>query len=160
MTNKMPRRITSDMLFDNSFKDFFNLFDSAPAFGMNKNIPSYPHFNLTNVDENGFYTVEVALAGFDKEDISVQFEPYKENPNSGVKVLSIEAKHKEVEPNGVDETDNYIHQGIAERNAKLALLTNKNDTVEECQYKNGILHIVVKRYKPEENKNIEQIDIT
>lgn len=150
----MPRRITSDMLFDNSFKDFFNIFDSAPAFGMNKSLPSYPHFNLTNMDENGLYTVEVALAGFSKEDISVCFEPYKQNPNTGVKVLKIQALHNHSEET---EGSGYLHKGIAKRDAKLSLLTHKTDTVENCKFENGILYITIKKSEPD--IKIEEIDI-
>lgn len=154
MTNKMPRRITSDMLFDNSFKDLFNIFDSAPAFGMNKSVPPYPHFNLTNLDEDGRYTVEVALAGFDKDDIAVRFEPYQQNPNSGVKVLKIEALHSHSEE---QEGSGYLHQGIAKRDAKLSLLTHKTDKVENCTYENGVLYITIKKTEPD--SQVENIDI-
>lgn len=154
MTDKIPRRITSDMLFDNSFKDFFNIFDIAPALGMNKSLPSYPHFNLSNVDENGLYTVEIALAGFNKEDIRVRFEPYQQNPNSGVKVLKVEAFHNHSD---VEEGAGYLHTGIARRDAKLSLLTHKSDTVEKCSYENGILYITIKKSEPD--IKIEEIDI-
>jgi molecular chaperone IbpA len=154
MTSKMPRRITSDMLFNNAFQDFFSIFGDAPAFGMNKNIPPYPHFNLSNVDEDGLYTVEVALAGFDKEDITVKFEPYQQNANSGVKVLSINALHNHSDE---DEGSGYLHKGIAKRDAKLSLLTHKNDTVESCSYENGVLYITLRKVKPDDD--VEVIDI-
>lgn len=155
MTNKMPRRITSDMLFDDTFKDFFKLFDTTPAFGMNKSVPSYPHFNLSNVDEDGLYRVEIALAGFDREDITVKFEPYKQNPNSGVKVLNISALHEDEE---YEDKSEYLHQGIARRDAKLSLLTHSNDTVKNCKYENGILTIEIQKTTPDEG--VETIPIT
>lgn len=151
--NKIPRRITSNMLFDNTFQDLFNVFDSAPAFGTGKNIPAYPHFNLSNVDDDGIYTIEVALAGFERDDISVNFEPHTQVPNSGVKVLKIEATQNDTNDNPKD----YIHNGIANRNAKLSLLTHKDDTVKSCTYLNGILTIILLKVKPD--NEIERIDV-
>lgn len=157
MTNKnLPRRITSNMLFDNSLHDLFNFFDSTPAFGLSKSLPNYPHFNITDVYGDDVYDVEVALAGFDKDDITVQFEPYNKSGYTAgnVKVLAIRALHEHS-----DESEkNYLHQGLAKRDAKLSLVVGKDDEVLTCKYENGILKITLKKVRPH-SQDVHTIDI-
>lgn len=156
MTNKLPRRITSNMLFDDSLHDLFNFFNNTPAFGLGKTLPSYPHFNITDVYEEDLYDVEVALAGFDKNDITVQFEPYdKSGYKAGnVKVLTVRALHEHSE---ISEK-NYLHQGLAKRDAKLSLVVGKDDEVQSCKYENGILKITLKKVRPH-SQDVHTIDI-
>jgi len=143
------------MLFDNTFTDFFNIANNIPAFSMSSKVPAYPHFNITEIDKEGRYKIDVALAGCKKEDINVQFEPYHKNPHAGLKVLKIEAHYDHYDDEGAPK---FLHKGIAYRDAKLSLLTHKENVVENCSYENGILSIII--LKPtREDEDVEKIDI-
>ena len=146
MTNKLPRRITSNMLFDDSLQDLFNFFNTTPAFGLGKTLPSYPHFNISDVYDEDLYDVEIALAGFRKDEIGVKFEPYDKSGHKGgnIKVLTVQAYHDDND----DTQKVYLHKGLAKRDAKLSLVVGQDDIVESCKYEDGILRITLKKVRP------------
>lgn len=156
MNNKMPRRITSDMLFDSNFTDLFNVFNKAPAFGIGESLPSYPHFNVSSIYGDRFYDVEVSLAGFTKDEISVQFEPYRKHSNTNLKVLQVDATRENKQE---DDGKNYIYENIAKRNARLSLLVGQDDEVDACTYKDGILYITLAKPSKYTSNDVEKIDI-
>ena len=57
--------------FDNIFDHFENFFDDAQDFHSNLT-SSFPFYNIVKKEDNKF-DIEVALAGFDKKDISVEY---------------------------------------------------------------------------------------
>ena len=79
------------------FVGFDSLFEELNALADRKE-PNYPAYNIAKDDEE-HYRIEVALAGFLRDDINIQTEKG---------ILTIEA-------NKAEETGNYIHQGIAKR---------------------------------------------
>ena len=54
--------------FDDTYNRMTKLHDD-----LTKNIPNYPPYNIKQVEEN-HYVIEVALAGFNKKDVEVEFE--------------------------------------------------------------------------------------
>ena len=87
--------------FDNMFDHFEHMMDDSFFRGTMGNFPPY---NIVKTGENT-YDVELALAGFNKKDIEVEF---KEN------LLTVKSK-KEDKAEDTDEDGNVIHRGISKR---------------------------------------------
>ena len=86
--------------FDNIFDHFERVLD-----GDVMNIPTvnYPPYNIVRTGENT-YDIELALAGFSKDDIDVEYE------NNVLTVKSIKREETEKEIN-----DAILHRGISKR---------------------------------------------
>jgi molecular chaperone IbpA len=116
---------------------------------MSKVVGSYPPYNIKKVDENK-YVIEVAVAGFGKQDIEVEMV-------NGTLVIKGNTTIDTLTKDGTDVT--YLHKGIAERaftrHFKLA------DTVEvkNAELINGILKVWLESFIPE-SKKPRKIDIT
>jgi molecular chaperone IbpA len=95
--------------------------------------PSYPPYNIIQ-KETHHYLIEIAVAGFTKDDIDITLENGK---------LTVDGKKKE-------DSENYIHKGISakgfRRYFKLA------DTVEVvgADVVNGMLYVGLHNVIPEE----------
>ena len=83
------------------FVGFDSLFDELNKMAERKE-SNYPSYNIAK-DDDEHYRIEVALAGFSSDDISIQTEKG---------VLTIEAKKEE---NNGEIANKYIHRGIAPR---------------------------------------------
>ena len=115
---------------------FDRLFDSM------LNHPSknftYPPYNIVKHSDDN-YTIEMAVAGFSKDDIAIET---KEN------TLSIKSKEKgEV----VDETT-YLHKGISNRAFKRTFTISDDVVVKGATFENGLLNVELERIIPEEKK--------
>lgn len=146
MTN--IRRITKDHdIFGTVFDDLFK--------GINKGIDwnglpkagdtNHPRINIStpvNVDGGKQYTMEFALAGYKREEISAYVEDVPTN-GSVYKVLTVS-----VEPNN-DDTTEYITKEISKRKASRKVILGSNDLIVNADYIDGILTLVVFR---EDNK--------
>ena len=110
--------------------DFFNRLD---AFGDSTSV-NYPPYNIYKVDD-ATQEVQIALAGFKKEDIEVAVER---------QVLSVRATH-ETKGNG----EGYIHKGIAYRNVARNWQLSDNAMVSDVSFVDGLLTITVKLEVPE-----------
>jgi molecular chaperone IbpA len=98
---------------------------------------SFPPYNLLKVDDDT-YKVELALAGYSKEDVEITVE------KDLLKVKSIEK---------VDEdTDEVLHQGIAKRLWTQQFVLGEYMVVKGADLKDGLLTITVERQIPEELK--------
>jgi len=95
--------------FDDVFDHFERMFDgdvfTAP-------MTNYPPYNIVRTGDNT-YDIEVALAGFGKKDINVE---YAENTLTIKSVKTDEDK---------ESKDGVIHKGISKRQ-KLLILSNFN----------------------------------
>ena len=97
---------------------------------------SYPPYNIVKHDAENF-SIELALAGFDKKDITISKEK---------EVLNIEGKQKE------GETLEYVHRGLASRSFKRTFTLADDIVVKGADMKNGILSVSLERIVPEEDK--------
>lgn len=140
--------MTLPSIFGN-FKDFDRLwvgFDDQLARmaemhdAIAKNIPNYPPYNLKKVDENK-YVIEMAVAGFAKSDIEVTMEDGK---------LIIEGKVKD--DTKEDESEQYLFQGLANRAFKRAFTLSDHIEINNAEYLNGILKVVLEKIVPEHKK--------
>jgi molecular chaperone IbpA len=99
------------------------------------NSTNYPPYNLVEVSEDT-YMIELALAGFNKEDISVEQEK---------NVLTIKGSSKE-------DPSKYIHKGIGARDFTRTFSLSEYMIVAGVTMENGVLRVLVVRDVPEEAK--------
>jgi molecular chaperone IbpA len=100
---------------------------------------NYPPYNIVKHDAENF-SIELALAGFDKKDITISKEK---------NVLLIEGKQEE------DELFEYVHKGLASRSFKRSFTLADDIVVQGADMKNGILSISLERIVPEEDKPLQ-----
>ena len=114
----------------------------------NNAIAGYPPFNLKKTDEN-VYVIEMAVAGFGKNDIELTLEENK---------LKI-AGHTTLETLTDDGIKaDYLHKGISNRPFTRTFTLADNVVVNNAQYINGILKIWLNHMVPESQKP-RKIDI-
>jgi molecular chaperone IbpA len=100
--------------------------------------PSYPPYNITKLKE-GKWQIEMALAGFRKDDIEIKVQE---------RTLTVSS---EVEP--PEETyGEVIHHGIAQRNFTTNFALAEYVEVDEAKMEDGILTIKLVTNLPEEKK--------
>jgi molecular chaperone IbpA len=97
------------------------------------NSTSYPPYNLVEVNEDT-YMIELALAGFKKEDISIEQEK---------NVLTIKGSSEEDE-------NKYIHKGIGARAFTRTFSLSEYMNVTGVVMENGVLRVLIVKLVPEE----------
>ena len=123
--------------FDNIFDHFERMFD-----GDVMNIPqiNYPPYNIVKTGENT-YDIELALAGFSKNDIDVEYE------NNVLTVKSIKKAENVQEGN-----NGMLHQGISKRLFSKCFTVSDDVEVKGAELKDGLLKISLERIIPESKK--------
>lgn len=118
--------------FDHLFNHFEHMLDATVSAERAVNFPPY------NIVKTGDYTydIEVALAGFTKDDIEVKVE---EN------TLSITSV-------GKNDEKNLLHRGISKRAFKRTFTIADDIFVKGADLKDGLLSIQLERIIPEEKK--------
>lgn len=97
---------------------------------------NYPPYNIVKLD-NDKQQLQLALAGFMKDDIEVAVER---------NVLNISVKTTyEVE-------GEYVHKGIAQRSFSRNWQLSEDTVVEDVTYQDGMLRVTLARELPEELK--------
>ena len=121
--------------FDNIFDHFERMFDddvfSVPTV-------NYPPYNIVKTGENT-YDIEVALAGFSKNDIEVE---YAEN--------MLHIKSKKVDEK--DAKDGVLHKGISKRYFSKTFTVADDVVVNGAELKDGLLKVSMERIIPEAKK--------
>jgi molecular chaperone IbpA len=105
---------------------------------------TFPPFNIVKIEDNG-YRIELAVAGFDVEELSIETKE---------RVLCVSGERKTAKP---DEAT-FIHRGIANRSFKRDFPLAEFVEVKGAALKNGILSIELVREVPEAQKH-RKIDI-
>jgi molecular chaperone IbpA len=131
--------------FDNIFDHFERMVDNDLF-----NIPSvnYPPYNIVKTGTNT-YDVELALAGFSRNDIDVEFAEG---------ILTIKSKDWEDKPESVEDADVVIHKGISKRFFSKAFTIADDVEVKGAELKDGLLKVSLERIIPE-NKKPRSIEI-
>ncbi|MEM1145692.1 MAG: Hsp20 family protein [Pseudomonadota bacterium] len=126
--------------------DFSPLYHSAIGFDRMANLldsvardakPSYPPYNIEQVDENQ-YRITMAVAGFTEAELDITSEQ---------NTLVISGKH-DTEESG----RNYLYQGIAARNFERKFQLAEHVKVVAAKLENGLLHVALEREVPEAMK--------
>lgn len=109
-----------------------------------KNLPGYPPYNVIKNDENK-YTIELAVAGFGKNSIDIEFV-------DGVLVIN-----GKIESDS-DKATEYLHKGIADRAFSRKFVLADTVEIKNAEYINGMLKIFLENIIPE-HKKPRKIDI-
>jgi molecular chaperone IbpA len=124
--------------FDNLFDHFENFFDDDQSFHTSLT-STFPFYNIVKKEDNK-YDIEVALAGYDKKDISVEYE------DNLLRIKSVKETKSDKEKDGV------IHQGIAKRYFSKAFTIADDVEIEGAELKNGLLKVSLNKIVPEGKK--------
>ena len=119
--------------FDNVFDHFERMIDRETI--NNRYIVNYPPYNIVKVSPQT-YSLEIALAGYSKKDISVD---YAEG------LLNIKSAKEEKSEDGND----VIHKGIAKRYFSKTFTVSDDVEVKDAELKDGLLKISLHRIVPE-----------
>jgi len=124
--------------FDNVFDHFERMFeDDFTSF----QAPSFPYYNIVKQGKNK-YDIELALAGYSKDDIEVNLEEG---------VLTIKSK-KEEKSEDKDSDGEILHKGIAKRYFSKAFTIADDVEVKGAELKDGLLRVALERIVPEHKK--------
>ena len=127
------RRITTNSSFkDPLFIGFDSILNKLPSQSTN-----YPPYNLIKTD-NHSYIVQIAVAGFDEEDIDITV-------HDGILSIKGDISTKE----GIGE---FMHRGIATRNFDRSFTLANTIEVKGARMHNGMLHIELENIIPESKK--------
>ena len=122
--------------FDSIFDEFDRMLESTERYSTN-----YPPYNIKRVNDTD-YRIEVALAGYSKNDIEVELKD---------SALTVRNKSKE---QTVDEKGNgVIHKGISTRQFERAFTISEDIKIKDAELKNGLLTIDLERIIPDEKKS-------
>ena len=117
--------------FDNIFNHFEKMFES------DWHIPNYPPYNILKTGDST-YNIEIALAGYGKKDISV---------NYGDGLLTIKSNQKEKK-----ESEDVLHQGISQRFFSKSFTIAEDVEVKGAELKDGLLKVSLEKILPEGKK--------
>tara|TARA_Y100000780_G_C13454395_1_gene328376 strand:+ start:113 stop:562 length:450 start_codon:yes stop_codon:yes gene_type:complete len=130
-----PQDIQKMMGFSVGFDSVFDRF-----FDMDTNREQgYPPYNIRKVNDIQ-YVIELALAGFSKDDIEVEL-------TDGL--LAIRSKDRKEEE---EDSDSFVHKGIARRSFSRTYTLSDDVVVKGADLKDGMLIINLERVIPDEKK--------
>ncbi len=123
--------------FDDMFNHFDHMVDHLPHMTAN----NYPPYNIVKTGSLS-YDIEVALAGYGKKDVSVNFE------DNILKIESVKSKEeKEVEDN-----DGVLHKGIAKRSFSKSFTIADDIEIKGAELKDGLLKVSLEKIVPDHRK--------
>jgi len=97
---------------------------------------NYPPYNLVKESDTRF-RLELAVAGFSKEDVEVTTEYNK---------LTVEAKQED------SSTDEYLHRGLAARAFTRHWTLSDDVEIDEVTFTNGLLTVRLNKIVPDHQK--------
>ena len=124
--------------FDSVFDTFEHMLDTDFNFPQ---VSNYPPYNIVKTGKLT-YDIEVALAGYSKDDVSVD---YADN------VLTVVSK-KDEETKEVEDNDGILHKGIAKRNFSRNFTIADDVEVKNAELKDGLLRVSLEKIVPEGKK--------
>jgi molecular chaperone IbpA len=129
---------TIEAWFNDPFFLGFN--DQFERWNTNKVTTStFPPYNVKKIDENN-YIVELAIAGYEREDIDVTVDK---------DTLIIKSEREN------DDKVKYLHKGIAGRNFTQTFTLGEYMVVKSATFDNGLLAVKIEREIPESAKPIQ-----
>lgn len=127
---------------------FDRIFDTLEPRFMNQLNSNYPPHNIIRVDDYN-YIIEVAIAGFKKEEIVVSIEQ---------EILTITGSKNKTDDSGLQ----YLHRGLSSRDFVRSFTLAEHIVVKNAVISDGILSIKLEHIIPEEKKprliEITQLD--
>ena len=95
----------------------------------------FPPYNVRKLDEDNF-VIDLAVAGYSKDTLSIEEQDG---------TLTIKGEKP-------DDTDTYLHKGIAGRKFTRTFALGEYMHVDNADFNDGMLYIIIKREIPEEKK--------
>lgn len=123
------KQLNTTIGFEPIIKKLAEMTESMPK------IPTYPPYNIRQVDENK-YVIEMAVAGFGKQDIELELQDGKLTVKGSVTT---------------DDGD-YLYKGIADRAFTRHFTLADTVEVKNADLINGMLKIWLERFIPEHKK--------
>ena len=137
MTRLVPTNVFNDLRHDPFLVGFDQFFDRLLSTGVGTTqAASYPPYNIVKIADDEF-RIEIAIAGFAEDDVEVTVQDDK---------LTVESNTSHT------KTQDYIHQGIAERSFKRVWTLSPTIVVAGAKFVNGLLTISLKNEVPEKLK--------
>jgi len=123
--------------FDKLFVGFDDTYNRMLKFhdDVTKNVPNYPPYNIRKVEDNK-YVIELAVAGFSRNDVEITFEDNK---------LIISGRTS-------DDNDNFLFKGIANRAFTRTFFLDDTIEINDASMINGMLKIALEKIIPEHKK--------
>ncbi len=141
MTSKDLSIFNSLRPFSIGFDDMFDQFENMLGNGGLSMQSNYPPYNIRRTGQDK-YSIEVALAGFSKNDVEVEFED---------NLLTVRTKQVDKSENKNDDGE-IIHKGISQRHFARSFTIADDVKVNGAQLKDGLLTIACERIVPEHKK--------
>ena len=141
MTGKDLSIFNSLRPFSIGFDNMFDQFESLLGNGELSTQSNYPPYNIRKAGKDK-YAIEVAVAGFNKDDVEVEYED---------NLLTVKTKKvdKAVEK---DMDGEIIHRGISQRSFSRSFTIADDIKVEGAEIKDGLLTINCEKIVPEQKK--------
>ena len=141
MTGKDLSIFNSLRPFSIGFDNMFDQFESLLGDGGLSLQSNYPPYNIRKAGKDK-YAIEVAVAGFNKNDVEVEYED---------NLLTVKTKKvdKAVEK---DMDGEIIHRGISQRSFSRSFTIADDIKVEGAEIKDGLLTINCEKIVPEQKK--------
>ncbi len=141
MTSKDLSIFNSLRPFSIGFDDMFDQFENMLGNGNLSVQSNYPPYNIRKTGKDK-YSIEVALAGFNKKDVEVEFED---------NLLTVRTKqiNKSEDSN---ENGEIIHKGISQRQFARSFTIADDVKVSGAELKDGLLTIACERILPDHKK--------
>ena len=140
MTSKDLSIFNSLRPFSIGFDDMFDQFESMLGNGSLGVQTNYPPYNIRKAGKDK-YAIEVAVAGFNKDDVEVEYED---------NLLTV--KTKNVKRTEEKEGDEVIHRGISQRSFARSFTIADDVKENGPELKDGLLTISCEKIIPEIKK--------
>jgi molecular chaperone IbpA len=127
-------------VFDPFAVGFDRIFDEVETLAKRTHKVNYPPYNIRRAGNQ--YSIDMAVAGFKKEDISIELK------KDTLTVSGTVGNPLEEEAENVV----YLHRGLANRSFQNNFKLASNVEVKDAKLEHGILSILLEEYTPEEEK--------
>ena len=141
MTGKDLSIFNSLRPFSIGFDNMFDQFESLLSDGGLSAQSNYPPYNIRKAGKDK-YAIEVAIAGFNKDDVEVEYED---------NLLTVKTKKvdKAVEK---DMDGEIIHRGISQRSFSRSFTIADDVKVNSAELKDGLLTVNCEKIVPEQKR--------
>ena len=127
----MDKIFDAAMTYSVGFEDLFNRMHSSASIHT-----SYPPYSIVKETESE-WRIEMALAGWSKDDIEISTE---------TNVLTIKSKAEQ------ESDGDFIHRGVAKRSFTKTFNIADDVEIGDITYENGLLNIKLTKIVPESQK--------
>ena len=141
MTSKDLSIFNSLRPFSIGFDDMFDQFENLLGNGGLAMQSNYPPYNIRKTGKDK-YSIEVALAGFSRKDVEVEFED---------NLLTVRTKQVNKTEDNI-ENGEILHKGISQRQFARSFTIADDVKVNGAELKDGLLTIACERIVPEHKK--------